>query len=258
MSNTNLNEALRLAAHRLVEARFTLALTGAGISTPSGIPDFRATGGLWSRYPIREYGTIAAFCSDPDRVWRMYREVFAQVTSARPNPAHLALAELEALGRLHALVTQNVDGLHQAAGSRAVSELHGTYRALRCLACDQTYREQRAMSLFEAALVPRCPCGAVLKPDVVLFGEGLPPKVLRDAFVAARQADVILVVGTSMQVAPASELPSIVSLSGGTVIEFNLADTDLSDLADIRIVGDVAHTLPALAAEVRRVLGEAG
>lgn len=242
---------LQAAARRLREATSVMALTGAGISVPSGIPDFRAPDGLWTRFNIMEYATIFAFRSNPERVWQMFAAVEESVAQARPNPAHFALAELEAMGRLHCLVTQNIDGLHQAAGSRNVQEFHGGYQHFSCLFCGGGATPAEAAARKDVAGIPRCDCGKPLKPDVVLFGEGIPDKALKRSFAAAHEADVILVIGTSAQVAPASELPQMVASRGGTVIEMNLTSTELTDMATFHIEGDVAQTLPQLVSLVK-------
>jgi NAD-dependent deacetylase len=213
------------AASWLASARKAIALTGAGISTESGIPDFRGAGGLWARYNPAEYATLGAFRRDPAKVWRMLAEL-EEVLLAQPNPAHVALAELERSGHVSGVVTQNVDGLHQAGGSRTVVEYHGSNRTLSCLFCGAVYLGE---ALRGAERPPRCRtvsagavCGTILKPDVVFFDEMIPPQALIDAERLLEGADLILVIGTSCEVYPAAEIPRQVRNQGGRIIEINL------------------------------------
>ncbi|MBN1773511.1 MAG: NAD-dependent deacylase [Deltaproteobacteria bacterium] len=232
-------------AARWVREGGVAALTGAGISVDSGIPDFRSRGGLWERFEPEEYATVEALDRDPDKVWRMLREMGRLVAEARPNPGHAALARLEALGLLDAVITQNVDDLHQAAGSRRVVEFHGNARALRCLNCDARSRQDRPPPGDRA---PRCPaCGGLLRPQVVFFGEPIPPSALAEAAKLARGCRTMLVVGTSATVAPASLLPFMAKESGARLVEVNLEPTSLSWAADVSLAGRSASlTLPEL------------
>jgi len=209
----------------------------------SGIPDFRSPGGLWTRYEPMEYATIEAFRRDPEKVWRMLLEVDALVRDAQPNPGHGALADLERLGVLEAIVTQNIDGLHQRAGSQLVVELHGGSQRLRCLSCDRTWDAAE----WVRDQVPRCDrCQEVLKPDIVFFGEAIGRQDLADAMQLARQCKAVLVVGTSATVSPASEVPVLAKRHGAVLLEFNLERTPLSDLADVCVLGSASETLPLL------------
>jgi NAD-dependent deacetylase len=241
-------QTMQHVAELLWQSRSAIALTGAGISVPSGIPDFRSPGGLWSRYDIMEYATLDAFLSRPDRVWNLFRDLMETVERALPNPAHVALAKAEQMGLVKQVITQNIDGLHQRAGSTAVAEFHGSCDQMSCLRCrsrfpSSQFREDLHKEVFR---VPSCDCGFPLKPDIVLFGESIPQQVLTSSLEAAERADVILVIGTSATVAPASMLPALVRQKGGVVIEMNLEETDLSHRAHHRVLGDVAHTLPTL------------
>lgn len=237
-------EGVEAVAAAIREARSVICLSGAGVSVPSGIPDFRSPGGLWTRMDPMEYATLDALNEDPAKVWSLFREIEALTRDARPNAAHTALARLEAEGFLELLITQNVDGLHQAAGSRRVVELHGNGRRTRCMRCLRTEVREPGESIGDG--VPRCECGGVLKLDVTLFGESLPMDAIRGAVTAAEQADLILVVGTSATVVPASTVPHIVLSNGGRVVEMNLERTVLSDRASFCLQGDLTHTLPAL------------
>jgi len=229
-------EALRTAERVVV-------LTGAGVSAESGVPTFRdAQTGLWERYDAAELATPEAFRRDPELVWRWYLWRRELVAAARPNPAHLALAELE--GRLPGLVlvTQNVDGLHRRAGSRRVIELHGDLTRTRCADCGR--RREDPVDL--ASGVPRCACGGLLRPDVVWFGEMLPAAALTEAAAAARACDVLLSVGTSSLVYPAAGLPYEALTGGATVVEVNPQPTPLTRRAHHAVHAPAGTALPAL------------
>jgi NAD-dependent deacetylase len=240
-------DALARAAALLADLRPIVALTGAGISVDSGIPDFRSPGGLWSRFPPAAYATLDAFHARPEKVWEMVHALEVELARARPNPGHQALAALEAAGILGAVITQNVDGLHQAAGSREVIEFHGTGARRVCLRCD--VRTPAAPD--PARRPPRCArCGAILKPDVVFFGEPIPAAALRDAFAWAGRARAVLVCGTSATVSPAAEVPLLARQAGAVLCEFNLEETPLSRHAHVLVRGSTSDTLPALAARL--------
>lgn len=231
-----------------------VALTGAGISVESGIPDFRSPGGLWERFPPERYATIEAFLADPEDVWRFLSELEAIVEGARPNAAHAALARLESMGRLRAVVTQNVDGLHQAAGQGEVVEFHGSGRRLVCLGCGAS----RGANEVEARDgPPRCPrCARILKPDVVLFGEIIPEAALRRSRDLVASASFLLVVGTSAVVFPASDLPYLAAHAGVPVIEVNVEPTVLTgSVADVTVLGRAGEVLPELVSAVEAALG---
>ncbi|MGC9554302.1 MAG: SIR2 family NAD-dependent protein deacylase [Thermoplasmatota archaeon] len=243
---------IQRAVRDILTADTAVAFTGAGISTESGIPDFRSRDGLWSRYDIYEYGHIDSFRRDPAKVWNMLREMLS-LLEARPNPAHHALAELEDMGLLEAVVTQNVDSLHQAAGSRRVVEFHGNFGRLMCTGCGRRF-DVREVDITAAP--PCCPCGGVLKPDGVFFGEPIPSEAYRDAVSLAASCDVMLVIGTSAAVAPASQLPYLVKERGsrrqGTVIEINRQPTPLTDsVADYTIQGKAGEVLPRIVEEIK-------
>ncbi len=221
-----------------------VALTGAGVSAESGVPTFRGEDGLWRRYRPEELATPEAFYRDPELVWTWYDQRRQAIAQCRPNAAHRTLAEMEAaLGEEFALITQNVDGLHREAGNQRVFYLHGDIWYVRCTEC--TYRaEDRRVPLPE--IPPRCPrCEGLLRPDVVWFGEMLDPRVLAEAREAARQAEVLLVIGTSAVVQPAASIPLETRRAGGRVIEFNIEPTPLTSLADETVPGPAGETLPA-------------
>lgn len=218
-------------------------LTGAGISAGSGIPTFRgAADALWSRYRPEDLATPGAFARDPELVWRWYDWRRALIAAAEPNAAHRALAELQERTRL-TLVTQNVDGLHQRAGSRDVLEFHGSIWTLRCTGCGAAGRDDRV----PLPIPPRCgDCGALLRPGVVWFGEGIDPQVMRRADRAAAACDLMVVVGTAGAVYPAAGLVSTARQGGARVLEFNLEPGGVTHLADLFVPGDAAGTLPGL------------
>ena len=243
-------------AELFVERRPVAVLTGAGVSTASDIPDFRSAHGLWSRYPIEEYGTIQAFRAHPRKVWTMLWELARLVRDAKPNAAHLAIAELEALGVCDAVITQNIDGLHQKAGSKRVIELHGTIERLVCLnGCGQWPTREILGDRLEGP-PPLCPrCGSVLKPDVTFFGEEVARGPLYAAFHQARYCGAMLVAGTSAVVAPASLLPAMAANLGAVIVEANMASTDLTPKVQEHIRGPNEKTLPRLVEAVRAALG---
>lgn len=198
-----------------------VALTGSGISVASGVPSFRGTSGLWQRYDPAEYATISAIREHPKKVWQFLRELDDVLRAAEPNPAHHAIAELGRRGFVSHVITQNVDGLHQAAGSERVIELHGTNATLSCLSCGRRY-VRAELGDVPRDVVPRCrDCGGVLKPDVTFFGEQLPNGALNRAEHAVRRASVLLVIGTSAEIQPASRLPTMAGQAGGQVWEIN-------------------------------------
>ncbi len=240
-------ERLEEARRRIRAARRVAVLTGAGISAPSGIPTFRDPGGLWEDFRIEDYATPEGFRRNPEGVWRWYAWRYRRILEAQPNPAHRRLAELERQkGEGFLLVTQNVDGLHQRAGSKRVVELHGSLHRARCSVCD--YRtDLPPPEQLERALPPRCPrCGALLRPDVVWFGEYLPPGALEMAQAAFASAEVALVVGTSAVVEPAASLGRLAKHAGAYLIEVNPEATPLTPLADLSLRQGAVEGLAAL------------
>ena len=220
-------------------------LTGAGVSAESGVPTFRGPGGLWKQYRPEDLATPGAFARDPKMVWEWYDWRRSVIARAQPNAGHRALAELERRKRDFLLITQNVDGLHERAGSRQLVRLHGDIWTVRCLGCG---REQRNEQVPLAPLPPLCSCGGLLRPGVVWFGEALPGEALEAAFDAARRAEVFLLLGTSSLVFPAAGLPRAALERGARVIEINLEPTDLSPLAQISVRGRTGELLPEIVA----------
>jgi NAD-dependent deacetylase len=240
------------AAEIICRSDMTLALTGAGISTESGIPDFRSAGGLWSRFNPEEYATISAFVEDPEKVWMMFREMDEMLSVSKPNKAHLGMGELEKLGYLHCIITQNVDSLHQAGGAENVIEYHGHSRSLSCLRCGNRYTAEEKKGEY----LPKCQCGEILKPDVVLFGEGIPAEALHNSFQMASSAQALMVVGTSAVVSPANTIPINAKQNGAKLIEINTERTQLTNsVTDVFIQGEAGKIIETLVVEVKREAG---
>jgi NAD-dependent protein deacetylase/lipoamidase len=240
----------RLAA-LLRSAGRVVALTGAGVSVPSGIPDFRSPGtGLWANVDPMEVAHIEVFMRDPERFWHFYGDRFASLRDKRPNGAHRALVELERRGLLAAVITQNIDGLHRAAGTRELIEVHGTIGTSSCPACAGRFALEEVRGRLAAAAdgVPRCDCGAALKPDVVLFGELLPEAALARASELAGAADVLLCIGSSLEVFPVAQLPQITLAAGGRVALVTKGPTPYDGDAAVKLGGDVVSELEAVLA----------
>jgi NAD-dependent deacetylase len=233
------------AASLLRQARRVCVLTGAGVSAESGVPTFRASDGLWEGHRIQDVAHPDGWAKNPQLVWDFYHARRAKAGSVSPNPGHDALAELEKRFDSFTLATQNVDGLHQRAGSRAVLELHGSLRRTRCTGCIDVTDQ----GLDPLPAMPTCVmCGAVVRPDIVWFGEMLDERVLKEAGRAAATSDVFLVVGTSAVVFPAAGLVALAARGGAKVVEFNLTRTDASEFADVGLYGPSGQTLPAVLA----------
>ncbi|NLE75757.1 MAG: NAD-dependent deacylase [Chloroflexi bacterium] len=248
--STEQAQLVEAAARLLLQAHHAVALTGAGLSTPSGIPDFRSpTTGLWAQVDPMEVASIWSFRRRPERFFAWLGPLAQALLHARPNPAHLALAQLEASGYLRAVITQNIDSLHQAAGSRRVIELHGHVRTATCTRCYTIHQvDPYLRSCTLEGRVPRCSCGGVLKPDVILMGEDLPHETFQAALEEVRACDVLLVAGTSLEVAPAAELPFVAQRRGAVVIVVNREPTPMDGHATVVLRGDVAWAVPAVVA----------
>jgi NAD-dependent deacetylase len=243
------------ALARLVrEAGSVVALTGAGISVPSGIPDFRSPGtGLWENVDPMEVAHIDAWRADPHRFWQFYGNRFQTLEDKEPNAAHRALVELERGGRLDAVITQNIDMLHRKAATRELVEVHGTIEHSSCLSCGARYplADVRARLAADPDGVPRCDCGHPLKPDVVLFGEWLPASALDRAFELAGAADLLLCVGSSLEVHPVASLPELTLQAGGRLAIVTQSSTPYDREAAVKLSGDVVDELKAVTAAVR-------
>lgn len=237
------------AAERLASAEFAIAVTGAGASVESGIPDFRSPGGLWERYPPEEFANIDGYLANPNKVWKLWYELARMFGDCTPNPGHHALAELERVGRLRGVVTQNIDGLHQAAGSVNVVEYHGNATALQCLSCGRE-GPLRLDELGDTA--PVCTCGGLMKPAIVFFGEMIPEAAQATAAAWVMRCDALVVVGTSATVYPAAGLPRVAKSHGAHIIECNLAPTEFTGtVTDVFLRGPAGETLPELSRLVR-------
>lgn len=241
-----MEQRIRDLARLVRERQPCVVLTGAGISTESGIPDFRSPNGVWTQYDPVEYATIEAFRRDPVKAWRFYAQHFGALAEADPNAGHVALAELERRGLVAAVLTQNIDGLHQQAGSRKVIEVHGSIRTASCLDCGE--RASLGLgALRRDGSAPSCSrCGAFLKPDVVMFGELLPPEAIDRATELARTAGLLLVVGSSLEVYPVAGLPAETVGAGGRLAIVNRESTPLDGLASVLIDGGAGDALRAL------------
>ena len=238
-------ESIAALAALIRENQPCVALTGAGVSTESGIPDFRSPTGIWASFDPREYATLGAFRRDPAKVWRFYAPRFSMLTEAEPNRAHLALADLERLGLLDAVVTQNIDLLHERAGSRNVIEAHGSIRTSSCPRCGASYALAEVLPLIEAGGgAPGCPrCGAIVKPDVVFFDELLPEEAIDRAFELAESAGLLLVVGSSLEVHPVAGLPLVTLEAGGSVAIVNEGPTPLDGRSTLKLSGKAGEVL---------------
>jgi NAD-dependent deacetylase len=223
-----------------------VALTGAGVSTESGIPDFRSPTGIWAHYDPMEYATIEAFENDPEKVWSFYALRYRALTEAEPNDAHLALAELERRGIVSAVITQNIDLLHERAGSRDVIEMHGSIRECVCRACGSRYGLEEVLRMLDETPVPRCTCGQIVKPGVVMFGELLEAETIDRAFQLARETKLLLVVGSTLEVQPVAGLPWETVTAGGNVAIVNLGPTAFDRRATLRIDASAGKVLRAV------------
>ncbi len=248
-----MEDLIKRAAQDLAEAKNVAALTGAGISVESGIPPFRGKGGLWEKIDPMEYAHIDAFMRDPVKVWNvLIKEMKDIVDQAQPNAAHKGLVRLEKLGKLKTIITQNVDGLHQLAGSTDVIEFHGNFAWQRCMDCD---RRLKTRNVDMSQIPPHCECGGIFRPDCVFFGELIPPQHLSRSQLAAAQCDVMLVIGTSAVVQPASYIPVISKEAGARVIEINPERTPLTGaVSDYLITGKAGEVTGRIVAELERLL----
>lgn len=250
----NSREEIEAAARILADSNKVVALTGAGISVESGIPDFRSPGGIWTRYDPTIYATFESFVNDPSKFWSLARDLHPLLEAAEPNPAHRMLAELEKLGKCEAVITQNIDDLHQKAGSGVVLELHGTFRSGKCIRCGERYGFEELGEFAREGNIPECKsCGGPVKPDVVLFGEPLPPHVLKKASELAQTCDLMLVVGCGLEVFPAASLPILTHRRGGKLIFVNVVETAYDYIADVVLRGKAGEVLPKLVEECKKL-----
>ncbi len=244
------DEQISRAAQALLRARYPIALTGAGMSVESGIPPFRGPGGLWTRYGEPPMNKFQLFMEDPKKGWEERlrsndNELFKPLKVAKPNPGHFALAELEQMGVVRFVITQNVDDLHRQAGQKSLAEIHGNWKLIRCLDCVARFRAEE-ISLEK--LPPKCSrCGGLLKSDTVSFGEPIPIDVLRQCQEHASRADLVIVLGTSATVYPAAGFALEIKERGGVMVEVNLYDSEITPYCDLSLRGGSAVVLPRLA-----------
>lgn len=246
-----MKDLIQKAASDLASSRYAVALTGAGISVESGIPPFRGKGGLWEKIDPMEYAHIEALNRNPEAVWRvLIQDMKTTLDTAEPNDGHIGLATLERMGILKTIITQNVDGLHQKAGSRNTIEFHGSFAWMRCMRCSKRIETSR---LQMHDIPPRCECSGIWRPECVFFGEEIPPQCLIDSKHAAMQCDVMLVIGTSAEVQPAAYMPVIAKHRGATIIEINPEKTTLTHgISDYIIQGKAGEILKAIVEAINR------
>ena len=254
-----MEDKIRRAAELIRSSKHVVAFTGAGHSTASGIPDFRSPdSGLWEKHNPMLVASVWAFRLNPKSFYDWIRPMADLMLAARPNPAHQALADLEEMGLLRTVITQNIDNLHQRAGSRRVLELHGHMREATCIRC---YKVEPIDPAFESLIrdgrVPHCACGGVFKPNVILFGEQLPVRVLNEAMAEARRCDLMLVAGSSLEVTPAADIPFLAVESGARAIIVNREPTNFDGYAHLVIDGDVVDVLPRVVKAVQELLERA-
>ncbi|HUU76803.1 MAG TPA: NAD-dependent deacylase [candidate division Zixibacteria bacterium] len=223
-------------------------LTGAGVSKASDIPTFRGEDGLWERYDFEEVATYDAWIRNPEKIWKLYQEGIDLILNAQPNAAHKAIFQLENLNLSQFVITQNVDSLHQKAGSKNVIEVHGNFTRIKCTACGR----KQILSKSPEKIPPFCDCGSLFRPDVVLFNESLPEKEISKAFDIAAKSDLVFVIGTSAEVIPAATLPLISKRNGAVVIVFNPEKTTHVQIADVFIQGKCEETLPIFLQELTK------
>jgi len=253
MSNNDQN--IIKAAELIKEANKIVALTGAGISVESGIPDFRGPSGLWKKYNP-EIASSSFFQKNPEEFWKFSLEVWKTLKRAKPNPAHKALAELEKIGKLQCIITQNIDGLHQKAGSKKILEIHGSANWLICTVCRARHPSEKIIKQIKSGMkVPICDlCGGLLRPDAVLFGDMLPQDVFSEAVDEASSSDLMLVVGSSLVVFPAAQLPIFAMKNCARIILINLEKTWFDERADIVIHGKAGDILPKIVKNLKKFL----
>ena len=243
------SKGIAKAVGKLAAAKFLVVITGAGISSESGIPTFRGSDGLWQNHRAEELATPHAFRRDPVTVWKWYDWRRGIIGKAEPNAGHLAIRDLEDMYGHFLLITQNVDGLHGRTGIRNIIEIHGNLWRVRC---ERDGRENMLMDVPLKEIPPRCVCGELLRPDVVWFGESIPGIALQRSFQALETCDALLVVGTSGVVYPVASFPETVKGNGGSVVEVNMEETPISHVADVSLFGAAGDILPVIVDELKR------
>lgn len=249
MNSHNLDNLYAAIANLMVELKPCVALTGAGISAESGIPTFRSKGGLWEKYDPMVYASIETFREDPSKYWTIRGEFIRNYDTYQPNKAHFALAELEKMGIVRHVITQNIDGLHKKAGSQNVTEIHGSLRETYCLQCNKEYLAPNVPD----GMPPYCECGGVLKPNTVLFGEQLPEGALEKAYQESASCKLMLVIGTSAVVQPAASLPAVAQQNGARIVEVNIERAFSG--ADFVVEEKAGAGLSTILKAVKKILG---
>lgn len=247
---------IRKAVKLILTSKHVVVLTGAGSSSPSGIPDFRSPeDGLWNLYSPMEVASLSTFRYNPEKFFEWLRPLASQMRNAKPNPSHYAFAELEQGGYIHTTITQNIDGLHQRAGSRSVIEVHGNLTSLSCIGCYQQFASDSYIQPYiDDGIIPKCPdCNKILKPDVVLFEEQLPYKPWLKALQAVKNCDLMIISGSSLVVMPVAGLPMHALENHAKIVVVNKTPTYIDDEAAVVLSGDVAEIIPAIAYEVLNV-----
>jgi NAD-dependent deacetylase len=241
-------DIIKAIAEEFKKSKHAVAFTGAGISSESGIPTYRGEGGLWNKYDPNKYASISHFLKDPSYYWNFFLEVrYPQLQEVKPNNAHLALSDLELIGKMETVITQNIDGLHQEAGSSTVIELHGTTRIIYCMDCGREYAMEEIYPKLRKELPPKCEeCVGMLRPAVVFFGEMLDPDVLNLAYQAAGKSDLLISIGSSLVVYPAADIPIQAKQSGAALIIINRDPTPMDHLADYVINEKAGEVLPEI------------
>jgi NAD-dependent deacetylase len=257
MTRNHYDEQIKRAATLFKQSKSVVTFSGAGISTDSGIPDFRSgNSGLWENIDPFAVASIYGFKRNPQAFYDWVRPLAQKIHDAQPNPAHTALGGLEKLGYMHSIITQNIDTLHTDAGNQTIYELHGHLRKVTCIQCFAIYAGDPIIKKFmQDGHVPRCPqCQGVIKPNVILFGEQLPIQELLGAQQAARKCDLMLIVGSSLEVAPANQLPLLAQKAGAHLIIINLTPTHLDSIADVVIHAHSSEVLPKIVIELEKLL----
>lgn len=247
MVNQELTPLIKEVANIIANSRSSVALTGAGISVESGVPPFRGKHGLWERYDPVEYAHIASLKRDPGKVWRMLGELVVICQDAQPNEAHISLARLEKMGLLDGIITQNIDGLHQKAGSREVVEFHGGNTTMSCMGCRKKYLSN---DISLKTIPPLCSCGGVLRPDFVFFGEPIPQACIDRSIELAANCEVMIIIGTTGIVMPSAQMPYLAKSTGAELFEINPEKSAFSNIVDIFLPGKAAETMESIMANI--------
>ena len=248
MANDDFEKLVREAARIIASSQSSVALTGAGISVESDIPPFRGKHGLWERYDPEEYAHITSPRKDPGKVWQMLGELLLICRDAQPNEAHNSLARLEKMNLLDGIITQNIDGLHQKAGSNEVVEFHGGNSTMSCMECGTQYHTKE---LSLEIIPPRCECGGVLRPDFVFIGEAIPHSCIERSIKLASNCEVMIIIGTTGIVVPSAQMPYLAKSTGAVLIEINPEKSAFSDIVDIFIQGKAAETMKSIMSNIK-------